>query len=371
MSAERQAAPVSPGWPAEVGSTAEPGMRQTSPDMRRTAVLDNVTAADLSLDALLADPQPRIFRGMAADWALVDVARQGIDAAIGYLKRHDSGRPVVGYTGAPEIGGRFFYNDDWSGLNFDARRVGMSAYLDRMAEHRTNASAPSFYIGSTDLHTFLPGFRSGNDLRLPPPPPGRDPPLASIWIGNRTTAATHYDMSNNLACCLVGRRRFTLFPPDQIANLYPGPLDPTPGGQVVSMVDLRAPDLDRYPRFADALAVAQVAELEPGDVLFYPALWWHNVEALDGFNVMVNYWWNAVDAFVDTPMTTLRHAMLSLRGRPDAEKRAWAALFDYYIFGPADRPAAHLPDAMHGELAPLDAMSARRLRARLIDSLNR
>jgi hypothetical protein len=178
-------------------------------------------------------------------------------------------------------------------------------------------------------------------------------------------------MSNNLACCMVGRRRFTLFPPDQVANLYPGPLEPTPGGQVVSMVDLRAPDLDRYPRFIDALAAAQVADLEPGDVLFYPALWWHNVEALDPFNVLVNYWWNAAPAFMDTPMTTLLHGLLALRDRPDAEKQAWRAMFDYYVFGPPDQPAAHLPEMARGDLAPLDERAARRLRARLLDRLNR
>jgi hypothetical protein len=196
-------------------------------------------------------------------------------------------------------------------------------------------------------------------------------PLASIWIGNRTTAATHYDMSNNIACCLVGRRRFTLFPPDQIANLYPGPLEPTPGGQVVSMVDLRAPDLDRFPRFRDAAAQAQVAEMEPGDVLLYPALWWHNVEALNAFNVMVNYWWNAVAAFVDTPMNTLLHGLLSLRDRPEAEKQAWRALFDYYVFGDAARPREHLPQVAQGPLAPLGEMGARRLRAMLLQKLNR
>jgi hypothetical protein len=33
--------------------------------------------------------------------------------------------------------------------------------------------------------------------------------IASIWAGNRTIASAHYDMSNNLACCVVGHRRFT------------------------------------------------------------------------------------------------------------------------------------------------------------------
>ena len=337
--------------------------------VRRTRIVENIAA--LSPEALLADGRPVILRGLAADWPLVAAGRIGADAAIAYLKRFDAGREVVGYTGAPEIAGRFFYRDDWTGLNFEARRVGLSAYLDRIAAHRDDPASPSFYIGSTDLDTYLPGLRADNDLTLPPPAADRDAPLVSIWIGNHTIASTHYDMSNNLACCIVGRRRFTLFPPDQVANLYPGPFEPTPGGQVVSMVDLRAPDLDRYPRFADALAAAEVADLEPGDVLFYPALWWHDVEALDPFNVLINYWWNAVPGFVDTPMTTLLHALLSIRDRPDGEKAAWRAMFDHYVFGDAAQAGAHLPAAVRGDLAPLDERSARRLRAKVAARLNR
>jgi hypothetical protein len=199
----------------------------------------------------------------------------------------------------------------------------------------------------------------------------RNPPLGSIWIGNRTTATAHFDMSHNLAVCAVGKRRFTLFPPEQVENLYPGPLEPTPGGQVVSMVDFRDPDWQRFPRFREAVAAGQVADLEPGDVLFYPALWWHHVEALEAFNVLVNYWWNTSPAFMDTPWNTILHGMLSLRDRPEPEKQAWRALFDYYIFGPGDRPVAHLPEAAQGALAPLDDMRARRLRAMLLNKLNR
>jgi hypothetical protein len=338
---------------------------------RHTRVVTGVAAADLPLADLLAEQRPTIFRCMAQDWPLVAAGRTGPTTAMAHLKHFDAGREVVGYTGTPDINGRFFYNERLDGLNFEARRVKLGDYLGRIAMHLDDADAPSFYIGSTDLDTYLPGLRTENDLHLPPPETGRDPPLASIWIGNRTVAATHYDMSNNLACCMVGRRRFTLFPPNQVTNLYPGPLEPTPGGQVVSMVDLCAPDLDRFPRFADALSAAEVAELEPGDVLFYPALWWHNVEALDRFNVMINYWWNDVPAFTDTPMTTLLHALLSLRDRPEPEKRAWQAMFEHYVFGPADRAAEHLPAHARGELSPLDAPAARRLRAKLLQRLNR
>lgn len=318
--------------------------------------------------ALIAQQRPVVLRGLVRDWPIVRAGCAGAPAAAAYLKTFYRGTAVVGYTGPPEIGGRFFYDASGTTMNFAATRVALDGYLDRMLDTLDAPDAPALYVGSTDLDTYLPGFRAENDLAADF---GGATPLASIWIGNRTTAATHFDMSNNIACCAVGRRRFTLFPPEQIANLYPGPLEPTPGGQVVSMVDPRAPDFARYPRFAEALAHAHVIDLEPGDVLVYPALWWHNVEALDGFNVLVNYWWNMAPRFLDSPMNTLLHGLLSLRDRPDTEKQAWRALFDYYVFGPAERPADHLPEPMRGALAPLTDLSARRLRAQLLQRLNR
>jgi hypothetical protein len=336
----------------------------------RVRELHGVSLGAIPYAELLAGQAPAILRGVARDWPLIAAARQSDAAAIGYLEAFDSGQPVVGFTGAPEIAGRFHYNSELTGFNFEGARVGMTDFLERLRAQFDAPAPESFYIGSTDLDRYLPGFRFENDLPLTDPMFAHGV-LASIWIGNRTTATAHHDMSHNMAICAAGRRRFTLFPPEQIANLYPGPLEPTPGGQVISMVDFTDPDLDRYPRFRDAIAAAQVAELEPGDLLFYPALWWHHVEALERFNILVNYWWNEAPGFLDTPQTTLLHAMLSLRDRSDAEKAGWKAMFDYYVFGPAGQAAAHLPPHAQGPLAPIDATLARRLRAQLINKLNR
>jgi hypothetical protein len=337
----------------------------------RTREVAGVAPDAIPYADLLETQAPVVLKGVARDWPLVRAGLESARTAMAYLGRFDAGRPVTGYTGAPEIGGRFHYDEAATGMNFEAARVPLSEFLAQVEAHLGEKDGPSFYLGSTDLDTFLPGLRAENDLVLGDPMFDANPPIVSIWAGNRTTASAHYDMSNNIAVCVAGHRRFTLFPPDQIANLYPGPLEPTPGGQVVSMVDFRNPDRARYPRFAEAEAAGQVAELEPGDLLFYPALWWHQVEALDDFNLLINYWWNTSPAFIDTPQNTLLHALLSLRDRPEPEKAAWKAMFDYYIFGPADRPAAHLPEAARGNLGPLDEMKARRLRAALLNKLNR
>lgn len=267
--------------------------------------------------------------------------------------------------------GKFFYNRDMTGFNFQTKSIDPTAFFDLIKAASLNDNANHHYVGSTDLDRFFPGLRGENDLIAQTGVLADQTPIASIWMGNRTTAAAHFDMSNNIACCLVGRRRFTLFPPDQIANLYPGPLEPTPAGQSVSMVNFEDPDFSAHPGFAKALETAQVADLEPGDMLYYPALWWHQVEARDAFNVMTNYWWNEAPAFMDTPMLTLMHGMLSLRDRSVQERQAWNALFDYYLFDGADGPKSHLPEHARGVLDEFSPDQARRLRAELLKRLNR
>lgn len=338
---------------------------------RRTRVIEGADAHSLPVADLIADGRPAILRGIARDLPLVAAGLESPEKAIAWLKRFDGGRPVTAYVGDPAIGGRFGYGPDCTALNFVRESGSLSGYLDQLLASLGDPDARTIYIGSTDIDLYLPGLRAEAALPFGDPQLIAHPPLTSIWIGNRTIASAHYDMSNNIAVTLVGHRRFTLFPPDQVANLYPGPLDPTPAGQVVSMVDFDAPDLDRHPGFAEALAAAEVAEMAPGDALIYPALWWHQVEALDPFNAMINYWWNTSPRFIDTPQNTLLHAMLSLRDRPAHEKAGWKALFDYYIFGDATRAGAHLPEQARGNLAPLDEINARRLRAHLLNRLNR
>lgn len=334
--------------------------------------LAGVTPDAIPWDELFAAGQPVVLEGLAADWPLVRAGLEGgPQGAADYLRQFAGGAPVTVFAAPAATNGRFHYNADLTGMNFITARAPLGDVLDRIMAGLGQAEQDSIYVGSTDLDQFLPGFRAANDLPLDHPDFAVKPVIASLWLGNRTTAAAHYDMSHNLACSLVGQRRFTLFPPDQVANLYLGPLEPTPGGQVVTMVDFAAPDLALYPRFAQAQQAALVADLLPGDVLYYPALWWHQVDASGPLNAMVNYWWNPVPAHIDTPQNTLLHALLSLRDRPDGEKQAWRALFDYYVFGDGTQTAAHLPDHARGPLGPMDDMTARRLRAQLLNRLNR
>jgi hypothetical protein len=319
-------------------------------------------------EALVAQDRPVLLKGAASHWPLVEAGLRGPRDAADYIASFDSGKLVVVYRAAAEQRGRFFYNEAVDGFNFSASREPLGPVLDELV---AGSDDQAIYIGSTDLGIYFPGLDEANGNALGDVHPSLAGSTKSIWLGNRTTATCHYDFSHNIAVCAVGQRRFTLFPPDQAANLYPGPLEPTPGGQVVSMVDFAAPDFARFPRFRDALEAAQVAEMEAGDVLVYPAMWWHHVEALTPFNVLVNYWWDAVPGYIDSPQVTLLHALLSLRDRTPSEKAAWRGLFDYYVFGDPETPRAHLPANAQGPLAPIDDSIARRLRALVTRKLQR
>jgi len=335
---------------------------------RRMRELTGCRPDRLPLEELLAAAEPCVLRGLVSDWAITRAGLRSDREAMDYIRSFYNGKTVSASFGGPEIGGRLFYNDDFTKLNFDSKRAQLNDVLDRIQETLHEERPPTIYMGSTLVDGYLPGFRKDNDLGFSAH--GIDPPPA-IWIGNRTIASCHYDSPNNIACCVVGRRRFTLFPPDQIFNLYPGPLDPTPGGQAISLVDFANPDFEKFPRFRAALEAGQFVDVEPGDAVFIPSMWWHHVQGLSSFNTLVNYWWTTLPAFIDSAHVTLMHALLSLRDRPAQEKAAWRAIFDYYVFGSPERAGEHLPTHARGNLAPMDETKARRLRAFLISRLNR
>ena len=271
----------------------------------------------------------------------------------------------------PRSKARFSYNQECTGFNYETRSAPVADILAEIRENQAGSAHPYLYIQSLVLDENFPGLREHNNLKFDHAVFNNSPVLAKIWIGSESIASAHYDVPNNMACCVVGHRRFTLFPPEQIHNLYPGPLDATPGGQVVTMVDLKNPDFEQFPRARQALEAAVVADLEPGDALFYPSMWWHHVEATAPFNVMVNFWWLSSPPYMGNPLDIVMHGILGLRDRPEAEKQAWREVFDYYVFGSAEKPREHLPEAVHGSLAEVDDMSARRLRAMVKAALNR
>lgn len=317
---------------------------------------------------VLPDKHPAILRGLVRDWRAVREFLDSPAALVRYLQRHDSGAPVDALMTAPEIEGEIFYNAAMSGFNFHRNRLPLSEIAAQVLRYAQFSKPPAVAAQSALIRDCLPDFEQENRLPL------LEGILPRIWLGNRITTPTHVDEWNNVGCVVAGRRRFTLFPPEQIANLYIGPLDFAPTGAAMSMVSLRNPDLTRYPKFRDALNQAQTAELEPGDCIFIPPLWWHHVESLEPFNVLVNYWWHdslGAHLHADSAFDALLHGILSIRALPPETRRAWAAFFEQYVFGPSLKSTGHIPPERHGILGALSPEQRAALRAHLVGKLKR
>lgn len=331
------------------------------------ARIPEVAVADPEdLDARLrAATEPFVVRGLVSDWPLVAAGRRSARDARDYLLRRRQDRQFTVSVGEPGSGGRLFY-DAAMAMNFRTVRAKLPDIFAQIDAAEGKPDAPAFYLASIDMQEFFTSLDEENHVDL-----GERSCLTSIWIGTPTRIAAHNDFPENLACVAVGRRRFTLFPREQFRNLYLGPVDNTPAGRAVSMVDFHAPDFDTHPRFREALAHAQVAELDAGDAIYIPAMWWHHVEGLEPFNVLVNYWWRETPRWLGQPQDALNHAMMAIRDLPEDEKRHWRELFDYYVFENSEDTVAHIPAEARSVLAPLTADSAGRLRAFLLRTLSR
>ncbi|MBS0373915.1 MAG: cupin-like domain-containing protein [Proteobacteria bacterium] len=309
---------------------------------------------------VVAAGEPAVLRGLVARWPAVAEAARSPAALVAYLARLDSGAPVDALLVPPAGGGRVFYNEAMDGFNYLRNRLPLAAVAEQVLRYAAFPAAPSVAVQSAPAESCVPGFTAEHPMPLL-----ADGIAPRLWLGNRLMTPTHVDEWCNLACVVAGRRRFTLFPPAQVANLYVGPLDFAPTGAPMSLVDVRQPDLRRFPRFADALAAARVAELGPGDALYVPPLWWHNVESLADCNLLVNYWWHARtdrSGRSESGFDSLLLAILGVRGLPSATRAAWRALFEHYVFADPGAATEAVPPERHGVLAALSAEDAARVR---------
>jgi hypothetical protein len=321
--------------------------------------------------------RPVVIRGLVADWPVATAARESPRALRNYLAAFDAGALTEVFLGDSAIRGKYYYNPGLKGFNFERRTMKLMDAVDRILEALDHPEAQSVYVGSVPTADCLPGFAAGNPMRLVATGGG-----PRIWLGTAANISSHYDTFDNLACVVAGRRRFTLYAPELIGRLYVGPLDNTMSGPPVSLA-ASAPDPgdraasegipsggdNQFPLFEEIRDQALQAQLEPGDALYLPKLWWHQVESIAPFNALVNYWWDGFSAGPDAPYTALLLSMITISERPPAERQAWQAFFDHYVFRTNGHPLAHLPPEHHGLLGPLKSDNYSKIRARIMRML--
>jgi hypothetical protein len=334
-----------------------------------SAIIEELDGAEIGDAAafqrlVVAGCRPRVIRGLCADWPILQAAQQSPAALTGYLSELATDRLGEVFIGDPSIGGRYFYTERLEGFNFERRDLPLREGLERILACAAEPERGTAYMGSLPASSYLPGFERDNRL-----PFLTAEVVPRIWIGNASYVGCHYDTFDNVAVGIAGKRRFTLFPPDAIGDLYIGPIDRTLSGPPVSLAAAAPPGDPRYPRFERARERALVLELLPGDVLYLPKLWWHQVEATEPLNILVNYWWDAFAYGADAPITAMMLAMIAIAERPQAEREAWSAFFQHYVFRPDGHPLEHLPPEDHGILGPLRKGNYGRIRAMVMQQL--
>ncbi|WP_420606769.1 cupin-like domain-containing protein [Novosphingopyxis sp.] len=307
---------------------------------------------------------PAVMKGLVAGWPVVETGRSGPAATIAYLSAMATPRPVPFFRASSEIEGRLHYGDDLRAPNFERGAAPLAGFLAALGAEAARKRPDTLAVQGLVATDHLQRFAETHKLAILP-----DSVVPRLWIGNAAKVAIHHDPLENVACVAAGRRRFTLFPPDQLGNLYMGPFHLTPAGTQVSMVHLTDPDFERFPRFAAALDQARTAELAPGDALYIPYQWYHHVEALDAVNLLVNYWWDDARRDIGSPWDAMMHGMMTLRNLPPDQRRAWRAMFDHYVFLSGADPAAHLPPDARGILAANAPRDVARMRRALIAKL--
>lgn len=326
----------------------------------------NVDAHILN-EQIIPAARPAVLRGFVKHWPAVQQALRSSDAILSYIKSFDNGTPVNAIMTPPEVKGRVFYNARMDGFNFVRNRLSISAIVDQLARYLDGHNPPCLAAQSAVIPDCLPGFEVHNSLA--PIDVGNAP---RIWIGNTITVPAHFDDSKNIACVVSGKRRFTLFPPEQIANLYIGPLEFSPAGSAISMVNPYDPDLTAFPNYPIALANAMSSELLPGDAIYIPPVWWHQVESIGTLNILVNYWFDGSvhsKGSSDSPGDALLHCLLNLNNLPPETRAAWGAIFNHYVFHATDNQFAHIPPERRGILGQLTPEHVALIKAGLIKKL--
>jgi hypothetical protein len=339
----------------------------TLPDrasLPKTAEWRNVDRRTLR-DEIIPRDRPAVLKGLVEHWPIVRAGAQSDAALFDYIRQRDQGRPIRILVGQPDIKGVYFYRDDMSGLNFQFSQQSFHATLAKILACKDHPNPPAIYTGATLVSESCPEVARENTIEILD-----RPSRPRMWLGNAVTAATHYDNMDGINCMVAGRKRFTFFPPDQLPNLYIGPLDLAPGGQPTSLVRVREPDLERYPRFEQALAAAETVDVDPGDAIYIPNLWWHNVEALDRVNLSVNYWWLDTPEKAE-PFAALAHSLLAITPLSASRRELWRKMFEHYVFQSSGDPVPYLAPDRRGMLGDLSPELQSHMRTQLIRSLTK
>jgi Cupin-like domain len=296
----------------------------------------------LSAEELLtyAFDEPVVLTGCMDDWKLYRElqAAPTYEQKMAVLGSLIGERPVTFHRLPREHKGQFHFQPDnlerlTFGKSTKQAEVPFDAFASQALGSLRGASEDYVYMQAHYIPPATPLFNAlgPNVLSFL----REDQVHATLWVGsNGQVVNLHYDDFLTFICMADGVKRVTLFSPDLLPYIYQAPFDRMIECAQVSLVRLLELDLKRYPLFAEALKDARVVDLQPGEVLLVPPMWWHHVESF-GLNVMVNnrVFFASFEHFEEV-YANLTHAVRLFVHVP-AERRARAmALYQQTLFAP-------------------------------------
>ena len=177
-----------------------------------------------------------------------------------------------------------FGSDLKKGLNYLITPMKFSDFMSAILENNKSISN-YYYIQTQPITTIFPELVQ--DIETPNYVDKKFVLAMNLWLGTHgNISLLHHDLSNNILAQVSGRKRILLFEPKQTSFLYPFPAhSKTPH---LSQINIDETDIDKFPKFSKAKYIECV--LEPGEMLFIPVYWWHQVYSFDKLNIAVNFW---------------------------------------------------------------------------------
>ncbi|HEY0475967.1 MAG TPA: cupin-like domain-containing protein [Kofleriaceae bacterium] len=246
---------------------------------------------------------PVLFRGAAGDWPAMAWCPE-------YFRAHH-GRSMVCVQVREHL-----TMEKTGAVRAAYEQVTLADYLDSVERDPETCG----YLTQTALFELAPSLR--DDCRFPPFPPWLLLSRMNLWLGPRgTKSKLHYDSDHNLFAQIHGRKVVTLVAPEHSAACYPINVTWYDG---YSPIDVFQPDLRAYPEFANVTVFRDT--IGPGDILFIPKRWWHDIRSLDT-SISVNLWWVTPSEFLQELVHEAHHGILRFFNKAQAVERKNSYLY--------------------------------------------
>jgi ribosomal protein L16 Arg81 hydroxylase len=150
-----------------------------------------------------------------------------------------------------------------------------------------NKSEEKYYLSQYSIHDEFKELI--NDFELPTWSNKNKEYISNLWFGQEgNETILHFDVSHNYLAQVIGRKHIRLFSPEDAPYLYSYPPESKKPTHYSQILDIDNPNYEVFPNFKYAKPIEGI--ISPGDVLFIPSGWWHDVRSLD-LAVSVNFWW--------------------------------------------------------------------------------